>query len=463
MNTIKSIVVISTLLAVGYGAHFVLKQQPLGDRFDTADGVWQDLQPSTTTPSADLNGMNQLRPRVELPELAQSPLNSVRSQVTPPASDGTPGLLPVQAAQASTPLSADSGDIQSQTLADLRRQSSGALSRVVAETKDGVAPAAASFHQPPQTVVPAVATAPASVPHLPDVQPAHVNLPLASEPAALQPVPPLPAGQPPATHQPLASPAALPGYAAAGVIPPSSGTNFDALWASAGSDIQAGNYAAALTALSPLYRDRQLSVSQRDQLVTMLDQLAGSVIYSPEPHLLPAHTVQPGETLATLAAQHGLSEQFLARVNGIASNARLAAGTQLKVISGPFRAEISLADREITLFVGDLYAGRFSCAIGRDLPAQVKQMSVVSISGARSFVDFRTGEKIEPGAPNNPYGNHWIELAPVSAPATSGLGIHSVGTAINASDTRGCVSVSAAEAADLAAILSPGSRIAVVP
>jgi lipoprotein-anchoring transpeptidase ErfK/SrfK len=132
-------------------------------------------------------------------------------------------------------------------------------------------------------------------------------------------------------------------------------------------------------------------------------------------------------------------------------------------VQGPFRAELSFSDREITLFIGQYYAGRFNCAIGRDLPAQIRSLDVVRIEGAKPYVDFRTGEQIPANDPKNPYGDRWIELSANSLPGTAGLGIHSYGSAVDASDTRGCISVSPEEANDLALILSPGSRITILP
>lgn len=451
MNTIKTVVVLTTLLAVGYGAHLVLKQQPISDQFATAEGVWRDLQPSS--PPANLAAMDELRPQIKLPELAQTPLDAVRSQV-PTGPDGMPALLPVEAAARSRPLDQPDADIQPQSLADLRRQpvspptqaDSFNVQAAGMATSEGVTHAVA--HLPSQ---PAASPSP--------FQTADAQLPISAAPARLTPVPPDPAANRQATAQ-----GPMPGYVADGVIPSASArAAFEDTWTAAQAEVRNGRFAVALQSLSALYRGPNLSVSQREQLVTLLDQLAGSVIYAPDFELEPAHVVQSTETLDTVAANYGLNPTFLGRVNGLSPAAPLAPGTRLKVVRGPFRAEVSLTDREITLFLGELYAGRFNCAIGRDLPAQVRDMSVVRAEGARPFVDFRTGEQISAGAANNPYGNHWIELTSASVPGTAGLGIHSFGTEIDASDTRGCVSVSPAEAVDLTAILSPGSRVVVIP
>ena len=245
MNTIKSIVVISTLLAVGYGAHFVLKQQPLADRFAMADGVWQDLQP-------DLDGMQELQPQVDLPELAQTSPDAMHT-VYPSKSAAEPGMLPVAAAQGATALAAPSNGIEPKTLRDLRR--SPALVRVQAETADVVAPATAVTEPVSPAVVPAIASTPA--PPVSQLQPAYPQLPVTPQPVALEPVPPLTNAQPPANSAIAAAPGTSGYSATSGNALPSGSEHFGTIWAAAESDIQAGNYASALAALSALYSDRQ--------------------------------------------------------------------------------------------------------------------------------------------------------------------------------------------------------------
>ena len=59
---------------------------------------------------------------------------------------------------------------------------------------------------------------------------------------------------------------------------------------------------------------------------------------------------------------------MLAKINGISASHRLVAGESLKVMRGPFRAEVSLDNREMALFLGRYYAGRFPIRVGADLP-----------------------------------------------------------------------------------------------
>ncbi len=89
MNTIKTIVVVATLLGVSYGAHVVLNK-PIPNRFSTDDTVWQDVQHSP--PQIDFTAMNDARPQIELPDLQPTPLDSVRTQVG--QANNLPSVLP---------------------------------------------------------------------------------------------------------------------------------------------------------------------------------------------------------------------------------------------------------------------------------------------------------------------------------------------------------------------------------
>ena len=127
-----------------------------------------------------------------------------------------------------------------------------------------------------------------------------------------------------------------------------------------------GDLAEALLLLSPWYADPSLSPQQSQGLAELLGRLAGSVIYSREHHLEPAHVVREGETLAGIAAEWNVPEQLVANVNGVAVDAPLEPGQELKVIRGPFSAVVHVDRKEMVLMVSGRYAGRFPIGIGRE-------------------------------------------------------------------------------------------------
>lgn len=115
----------------------------------------------------------------------------------------------------------------------------------------------------------------------------------------------------------------------------------------------------ALRELSPWYDHPVLAPDEQSQLNDLLGQLAGSVIYSREHWLQPAHIVQPGETLISIAQQSAVPWQLLAKINGIQDPNNLTAGEEIKVVRGPFNAQLNRQQNWLALFVDGMYAGRF--------------------------------------------------------------------------------------------------------
>ncbi|MEZ6098932.1 MAG: L,D-transpeptidase family protein [Pirellulaceae bacterium] len=240
------------------------------------------------------------------------------------------------------------------------------------------------------------------------------------------------------------------------------GQNFESMWQTAQRNIQEQDLAQALFTLSFGYEEGLASAEQRQRLIPLLDQLAGTVLYSQQYHVVQPHIVRRGEGVEQLSQQYNVPVAFIERVNQLSTGRPLREGQQLKVLQGPFRAELDLTRRELTLFLNRYYAGRFSVSIGRDLPAGLTSFQVAEKSGPREFYDVGTNRKIPAGHHSNPYGAHWIGLACDQDRNNAKLGIHSAGTAVDANDTRGCISVSNRDADDLMAILSVGSQISVV-
>ncbi len=78
-----------------------------------------------------------------------------------------------------------------------------------------------------------------------------------------------------------------------------------------------GKCAEAQLALSTLYGDPNLPADQLKQITELLDQLAGTVIYSRQSYLEPPYAVQPGDTIDRIAQKCKVPWQLLARINGL--------------------------------------------------------------------------------------------------------------------------------------------------
>ena len=77
--------------------------------------------------------------------------------------------------------------------------------------------------------------------------------------------------------------------------------------------------------LSRWYDDPNLNPQEQQHLNELLDQLAGTVIYSTQNLMEPACEVQQGETLERIAQRYNVPWQLLAKINGIDDPHSLAA------------------------------------------------------------------------------------------------------------------------------------------
>lgn len=219
-------------------------------------------------------------------------------------------------------------------------------------------------------------------------------------------------------------------------------------------DVAEGHYREALAKLSIFYQSPDLTPEEHQELLDWLDPLAARVIYSREPLLEPAYTVRRNDTLQQIAAEYNVPWELLQKINGISDPQVLVPGSTLKVLRGPFRAEIRLQAGELTLFLGELYAGRFPIIIGNDPPPQPGDYQVRNKQNARTYYG-ADGRTINGDSPANPYGNIWIDLG-------NDMAIHAT-PAQPTGASSGCIALSPQDAADVMSILSVGSVVKIRP
>ncbi len=216
-----------------------------------------------------------------------------------------------------------------------------------------------------------------------------------------------------------------------------------------------GRLPEAHLALSSLYDNPDLPPAQARQLTELLDQLAGTVIYSRQHFTEQPYLVRPGDTLDQIADRYNVPPLLLARINGIRENVPLEPGHELKVIRGPFNALIHLDKHELTLMVEGRYAGRFPIGIGCDQP-KLEGTYIVREKNTNPPYRSPDGITVPGGDPRNPFGKFWIGLS-------SNIGLH--GTVdpqnIGRDDNRGNICLGDRDIDDLYGILSIGSRVVI--
>lgn len=249
----------------------------------------------------------------------------------------------------------------------------------------------------------------------------------------IEPVLPLNAGPPTATNQTLELPSDIPeatyssdtpgalepgppavsgGVPSLGTLTPdlsANGSALEAAWPAILAALERDELTRAHRMLSTLADEPSLSPARRQEVDTLLAELAGTVIYSMEHRLEPPHTVAAGETLGTIAQQYQTPWRLLAKINGIPTIDGVTPGQTIKVIRGPFDARVDLTRGELTLSLDNHYAGRFPIAADGPAPSagawsvESKQdEESLGAPGKRIVLSDSRGDRVEMGsAPTN--------------------------------------------------------------
>gem|GEM_PF-3211822 len=236
---------------------------------------------------------------------------------------------------------------------------------------------------------------------------------------------------------------------------------FEKIWGEVQGHLKKQDYPRALRTLTPWSSESDLNQDQATRCILLLDQLAGAIIYSRQSYLEPGYQVKAGETLDEISAQYGVPKDLIAKINGVAAPYALMTGEKLKVVRGPFRATISLSRRELTLYVGPNYAGRFPVTIGSDMPPESAFYEVAEKLEGRTYFDRKLGREIIRSESTNRYGKHWLGLRGEHITTGHSVGIH--GRPAKVTGDVGSISLESKDAADVFSILSIGSRVEVRP
>jgi len=209
----------------------------------------------------------------------------------------------------------------------------------------------------------------------------------------------------------------------------------------------------ALLTLSVAYEIPELSSSDREELLALLDPLAAKVIYSTDHLLESSYSVRRGESLQEIAERFDVSAELLQNINSIANPQYPAPGSTIKVVRGPFRAVVDLSASEVTIYLQRYYAGRFPLSIGHDPEPIDGEFRVLEKQPGQTYY-LPQGKSVAADDPGNPYGRCWIDLG-------KGVIIH--GSPLGSDQSHlGCISLSPKDAEDIYAILSVGSKVTVL-
>ncbi len=180
-------------------------------------------------------------------------------------------------------------------------------------------------------------------------------------------------------------------------------------------------------------------------------RLSHQVFFEPGTHYLPAYEVQPNDQLGRIAREYQVTWQYLARLNQIEPD-KIRSGQNLKVLQGPFHAVVDLSQRQLTVHANGYYVRSFPVAVGKDHSTPTGEFPVLNKVENPTY--YGPDGIISADDPNNPLGEHWIDLG-------NSYGIHgtinpqSIGTAAS----KGCIRLQANDVALLYDLLTTESIV----
>jgi lipoprotein-anchoring transpeptidase ErfK/SrfK len=200
------------------------------------------------------------------------------------------------------------------------------------------------------------------------------------------------------------------------------------------SKMDAGKLLEARKLLNDALNSGKLSDTDVRSAKQMMSEINQTVVFSSKKFADDAfggtYNVKPGQRLSTIAAEHDITWEFLARLNGISDPSKMKAGANLKVITGPFHAVVDKSDYTMDLYLGGtpgdtsaMFVTTFRVGLGSDdsTPTGVWMVEPQKKLKNPTYYSPRGEGVIAADDPKNPLGEFWIGL--------TGIGGHAVGKA----------------------------------
>jgi len=221
-----------------------------------------------------------------------------------------------------------------------------------------------------------------------------------------------------------------------------------------------------------------LSAEDKATAKAMISEVNKTLIFSPRvangDSFVSSYTVKSGERLSRIAADHGLSWEFLARINNLSDPKKLRMGKALKIIEGPFQAIVNKGAYTIELYLGDagkagsMFVTSFPVGLGQDdsTPTGVWMVEPQHKLKHPTYYSPRGEGIIDAGDPKNPLGPCWIGLTGTDGHAVGQLsyGIHGTNdpTSVGHQSSLGCIRLHNEDALVVYDLLVEGKSVVVV-
>ena len=240
----------------------------------------------------------------------------------------------------------------------------------------------------------------------------------------------------------------------------------DLLIKGAAADFEAGNIIAGRDKLNKVLLEMELSYEEQKIVKARLQELSETWLFSRDQFkddiLTGSYMVKSGDLLSEIGKQHKVPYDFLMTINGIDRPELLRAGRKIKIVNGPFRAEIHLSTFTLDIFLQEQYVKSYKIAIGK--PGDETPTGKWCVRKGDKLIrpqwtDDETKKVYPPNDPENPIGDRWIGIMGLDANTKSKGGYALHGTiepeSIGTRASRGCVRLNNEDVVEVFDMLTP--------
>ena len=216
-----------------------------------------------------------------------------------------------------------------------------------------------------------------------------------------------------------------------------------------------GDLLTARTILSQAVQSNTLSAAADEEARYMATAINDRLVFSSEiipgdPYSL-QYVVRSGDSLSKIVKNLGLQVdwRFIQRINALPRPDTIRVGQTLKVVTGPFHADINRDRHRLSLYLGEgpnrVFVRDFLVGLGEydSTPSGLFRVREHSKLVNPPWTNPRTREQYTANDPNNPIGEFWLGLEGIDEHnrQEAGFGLH--GTidpdSIGRNESMGCV------------------------
>ena len=238
------------------------------------------------------------------------------------------------------------------------------------------------------------------------------------------------------------------------------------------SYLDSNDLTSARLSLSKALQHGELTESELAQARGVLADLSDRLIFSPEiskddPYSI-EYIIRQGDTLSEIVRDMGVQVdwRFIQRINNISHASSIRSGQNIKLITGPFHAEVDKSAYRLDVYLGEgldrVFVRSYHVGLGEYNSTPVGSFKVKSNSKLINprWTNPRNGISFDANDPLNPIGERWIGLegAEERTKDLSGLGIH--GTiepdTIGKDASMGCIRMHSEDVAEIYEMLAEG-------